>query len=401
MEKSSERALLQMSKKQELFEIRVEKTLENKIRRLCKELPNLEWSGALLYTHKGSIKDKNLEISAKDLYLMDVGSSTYTDFKKDPNIITYMIDKDLLECEVGLIHSHDQMSCFFSGTDLSTLQDEGTDMHHFVSLIVNNAGEYCAAVTCQIENAFDGKIKQSALTFNDEKQLLHEEPYKKSFNALLYWDMNVTVETVDDIIENKDDEELVARLEVVKREKAERLEKERKEYEAKWGKNPFEYDWDYYKGKGKDPELPLTFGTARPLGMIVDKFNAMNLAAKIATLNPCCTATSTIELKLQIKKNMTELDRLDSSIEHYGTIDEYFEAYIGYLMDRFQMYEIPAEIDSMTEKEYGEFLDSVEQKFNAVIKILDNLIKEFPNLSTMYTSFIQIIEMEKQCAMEL
>jgi hypothetical protein len=105
-----------MSKKQESFSIRVEKTLENKIRRLCKELPTLEWSGALFYTYKGTVKDNNLEISAKDLYLMDVGSGTYTNFKKDSNIITYMIEKDLLECEIGLIHSHNAMAkqnCLF------------------------------------------------------------------------------------------------------------------------------------------------------------------------------------------------------------------------------------------------------------------------------------------------
>lgn len=36
---------------------------------------------------------------------------------------------------------------FFSGTDTATLSAEGNDMAHFVSLIVNNAGEYTAAIT--------------------------------------------------------------------------------------------------------------------------------------------------------------------------------------------------------------------------------------------------------------
>ena len=39
------------------------------------------------------------------------------------------------------------MSAFFSGTDTATLRSEGNDTNCFVSLIVNNAGEYCAAVT--------------------------------------------------------------------------------------------------------------------------------------------------------------------------------------------------------------------------------------------------------------
>ena len=40
---------------------------------------------------------------------------------------------------------------FFSGTDTSTLQKEGFDRNNFVSLIVNNAGEYSAAVTRKVD----------------------------------------------------------------------------------------------------------------------------------------------------------------------------------------------------------------------------------------------------------
>ena len=36
---------------------------------------------------------------------------------------------------------------FFSSTDTSTLREEGNDRNHFVSLIVNNAGTYTAAIT--------------------------------------------------------------------------------------------------------------------------------------------------------------------------------------------------------------------------------------------------------------
>jgi hypothetical protein len=39
---------------------------------------------------------------------------------------------------------------FFSGTDTSTLQTEGDDTNCFVSLIVNTAGTYCAAVTRKV-----------------------------------------------------------------------------------------------------------------------------------------------------------------------------------------------------------------------------------------------------------
>lgn len=410
METSSERNLLPMSKKQELFKIKVERTLENKIRRLCKELPTFEWSGALFYTYNGTIKDKNMEINAKDLYLMDIGSAAYTEFKKDPNIISYMIEKGLLDCEVGLIHSHDQMATFFSGTDLSTLQDEGTDMHHFVSLIVNNAGEYCAAITCQVENEFEGKIKQSALTFNDEKQLLKEEPYTKSAKAILYWNMDVTVDKVNNIIEDEEDKNLVERLEFIKAEKAKKREEESKKYLSKWSKWPDRWgnDWDmegvytpYYSKAYKQGEFAFAndSDSSKSIGTrVIDNYNATTIAAKILTLNPCCTATSIVELKLQIKKNMEELTRINQSIENYGTVDSYFEAYIDYILDRFGMYEVPGDLN---EKEYGKFLDTVEMRFDRVLKIMNDIATEFPNLEKMINELITLFEFDKQCAMEM
>ena len=43
------------------------------------------------------------------------------------------------------------MPTFFSGTDVDTLRKEGFDRNCFVSLIVNNAGEYSAAITRKVE----------------------------------------------------------------------------------------------------------------------------------------------------------------------------------------------------------------------------------------------------------
>ena len=41
---------------------------------------------------------------------------------------------------------------FFSGTDLGTLQEAGSDMNNFLSLIVNNAGQYTAAITRKVKH---------------------------------------------------------------------------------------------------------------------------------------------------------------------------------------------------------------------------------------------------------
>ena len=48
---------------------------------------------------------------------------------------------------------------FFSGTDVNTLLEEGSDLNHFLSLIVCNAGQYVARITRKLRR----KIKAEAL----------------------------------------------------------------------------------------------------------------------------------------------------------------------------------------------------------------------------------------------
>lgn len=83
---------------------------------------------------------------------MDLGSGAYTEFVEDGTAMDYMVQHpELLDCQLGLLHSHDTMATFFSGTDTHTLQVEGFDRNNFVSLIVNNAGVYSAAITRKVE----------------------------------------------------------------------------------------------------------------------------------------------------------------------------------------------------------------------------------------------------------
>lgn len=51
---------------------------------------------------------------------------------------------------------------FFSGTDISTLKEEGRDRNHFVSLIVNNAGNYTAAITRKVRYVETRRLSYSS-----------------------------------------------------------------------------------------------------------------------------------------------------------------------------------------------------------------------------------------------
>lgn len=72
------------------------------------------------------------------------------------------------------------MTTFFSGTDTSTLQKEGNERNCFVSLIVNNAGEYNAAVTRKVQTKSEVTVRnlgQSYEFFGDgEVKLKEGEP---------------------------------------------------------------------------------------------------------------------------------------------------------------------------------------------------------------------------------
>lgn len=160
--------------------------VESKIRFLCRNIPNTEWSGVLFYKVEGSFEDKSLVITCVDIFQMDEGSATYTEFNMSPEVCTYICNHpELTQSDVyqGLIHSHAGFNAFFSGTDISTLQAEGNDMNHFVSLIVNNAGKYTAAITRKIKkvktvienysyNTWEGKEAIGKATYTLEEECI-------------------------------------------------------------------------------------------------------------------------------------------------------------------------------------------------------------------------------------
>lgn len=143
-----ETSLTQLVKKDSIYKLNIPSDVEAKIRHLCSKVFNTEWSGNLFYKMTGTFADDNIEITCVDILPMDIGSSAYTEFEMSPEVATYMVENpELLDCKMGLIHSHQSFSTFFSGTDTATLQSEGKHRNHFLSLIINNAGVYTAAIT--------------------------------------------------------------------------------------------------------------------------------------------------------------------------------------------------------------------------------------------------------------
>lgn len=197
---------LELIKSQLSYKMIIPEPVERKIRILCREIPNVEWSGVLFYKVKGTFEDSSLVIECVDIFQMDVGSSAYTEYNMSADVMNYMVQHpELINEDIfqGLIHSHNKMATFFSGTDTSTLLAEGSDMNHFVSLIVNNAGKYTAAVTRRITVSQEVNEEYSYQSWKDAaKEGTRKFTVNKEF--IQYFNLNIEVESSineDEILE--------------------------------------------------------------------------------------------------------------------------------------------------------------------------------------------------------
>lgn len=193
--------------------------VERKIRFACQKVWSTEWSGTLFFTHEGSFENNDLVIRCVDIYIMDIGTQAYTEFDMNPDVIAYMCENpELLDCQMGLIHSHNNMSTFFSGTDTATLKEEGRDRNNFVSLIVNNAGTYTAAITRRVKSK---QVKESvSYEFFGDGEKHDTKEYVSSADEIEWFYLKIEKEG-----ENYSFPDMAARLEEIKQAKAERTKK--------------------------------------------------------------------------------------------------------------------------------------------------------------------------------
>lgn len=184
-------------KKSNSFKLIIPDEVEKKIRFICQQVWKDEWSGTLFYTPEGSFEDGTLIIRCVDIYVMDIGNATYTEFDMSPDVISYMTENpDLLDCQTGLIHSHCTMPTFFSSTDTNTLKEEGLDRNHFVSLIVNNEGTYTAAITRLVKSTKSISDNFSYPTFNNN--IINDtKTYTSESEELEWFNLNIEFEKND------------------------------------------------------------------------------------------------------------------------------------------------------------------------------------------------------------
>ena len=112
----------------------------------------------------------------------------------------------------------DNIMTFFSGTDTATLKEEGRDRNNFVSLIVNNAGSYTAAITRRIKSKQVMESVSYEFFGDGEKQDTKE--YASNADEIEWFYLKIEKEG-----ENYSFPDMAARLEEIKQAKAEKVKK--------------------------------------------------------------------------------------------------------------------------------------------------------------------------------
>jgi hypothetical protein len=204
--------LPQLVKGSSIYKLIVPENVEEKIRYLLRKFPSTEWSGVLFVTHEGSFENNDLVITCKDIYPMDLGNATFTEFTMNEDVAAYMSENiELFDCDLQLIHSHHQMSTQPSGTDLNTLKEEGNERNCFVSLIVNNAGKYYAAITRKVQTKSEVTVKKLGTSYeffgDGSKELEHKDETTTKViekEVIEYFDLEVERHEVPNTLEYLD-----------------------------------------------------------------------------------------------------------------------------------------------------------------------------------------------------
>lgn len=197
----------------------------NKIKYLCQKISKVEWSGILLYSFEGSIKEpETMIITLQDIIPMNKGTQAYTEYefnepKRDNSgfedkYIDYIEENEhALEWNMAHIHSHNSMAVFFSGTDMSELNDNSASHNFYLSFIVNNFMDFQAKIAFRAnikesitapymaldENGIEYKINESTFFVNKEKLFIYDCDIISNKETFVFDDffLNATQDIID------------------------------------------------------------------------------------------------------------------------------------------------------------------------------------------------------------
>lgn len=124
----------------------------------------------------------------EDILPMDMGSAAYTEYSFDDRVVTFLQEEEeRFDWHIGHIHSHNNMKTFFSGTDMSELNDNSENHNFYLSLIVNNAMDLTAKVAQRI------KLKDISFLANDRDGNTYSKKLANDKEVLMIYDCNIKI----------------------------------------------------------------------------------------------------------------------------------------------------------------------------------------------------------------
>ena len=151
--------------------------IKTQIDYLHSQCKNKEWSGILIYkkTSGDFQKKEDFLFEVLGIYPMNIGSHSYTEYDYGNHIAKiYDVFDDIEVVRTGMIHSHHNMSAFFSGVDMDELKTNCKNHNLYLSLIVNFDEKYVAKAAIPSKTSVIRSYeilddKGNKLTFSDEK----------------------------------------------------------------------------------------------------------------------------------------------------------------------------------------------------------------------------------------
>lgn len=389
------------------YKIIIPQDVEKQIRYLCRRIWDNEWSGILFYTVEGTFED-NLTIICKDILPMDIGTGAATEFDMNPDVISYMAENpELLDCKMGLIHSHNNMKAFFSGTDLNTLRIEGNERNHFVSLIVNNEGKYVAGITRKIE--FTQLRKSHYTGFDGIIDVPVEE--EETGSEIEWFSLEVEIEKDNSL------NTLSNRLDQIEEERAAEVARRTKEKAevTRTIKNdsPFNLDWtNWYKRYNDNPGPSETVKSIYDLDDEPTLFDSKELKAAetehpkepeydyedIPTLEiseksikaivlqlvtGCIAITNSKDSVKNLAKNMTKVfdNRFGKDEEGMVTFKKFADNYVDFIM----WWGIPESVEIMDDSQLAGLADLIIEELKKLPQ--NRYIEEYISILEGYSRY--------------
>ena len=182
------------------FKLHIPEDFYEKVQYLCTRISEVEWSGVLFYTITGSLDRGDVVVECKDILPLDKGTSSYTEFTSDERFAEFMMAKseaigeEVFEWQQGLIHSHNSMDVFFSGTDQSELLESCHIYNQYLSLICNNKMEFCAKIARN--SVFNLEVKDAefiGLSTSGEKEVVKKKSLTFTEESVDVFDADIEV----------------------------------------------------------------------------------------------------------------------------------------------------------------------------------------------------------------